>query len=132
MKFYVVNLNTFIDCFRWIGSWSSHEKLVINTEFTFRHASQLSFHHNLSNNIWSEQSPFVWNEYIDIFNNVNEKLVFPVFDSFSSPRNCTSSLNCNLLHLFNAWWLFHFSLGNVKLEEIWVANLRQTKIHNLI
>lgn len=112
-----------------------HEKFIIDTKFALWHARQLCFHDDLPDDIRFKHCASIGNQNVDIFNNIDEKFVVPIFDSFCSPGNRPSRLNGDLLQLLNICLLSFFcdfALSNIHFQKIRIKNLRVTVVHTLI
>ena len=100
MEFDVINLNAFLLLFLTISScWIirfSYQQFIINSEFALWHTWKLGFDNNLSNNIRFQNCASIWNQNINVFNNVNEQLIVSVLDSFGSPWLFSCGLDGNL------------------------------------
>ncbi len=102
MEFNIIKLNSLAF---WCSSLSLIISLIIKTEFKIWHTWKLAVCVNNSNNLWLNNVIGWTNEHVELLNNIQEELVFTVFDSFRSPRNNICYLSGNTLR---SWGLFRW------------------------
>jgi hypothetical protein len=80
----------------------------------------LGFADDLANYVCFENRASIWNQDVDVLDDVNKDLVVPVLYSFSAPRNASSSLNGYLLKFFDVHTLgcVSFSLRNIHFKQV--------------
>ena len=137
MKFDIVDLDAFCLFFSVAGTLILtllHQQLIVNPKLALRHAWKLCFYYYLADYVGFKNSPPIRYQNINIFYDVDKKLVAAVFYAFGPPTNTSSRLNRNLLQFFNICFLLgvYFSLCDIQLKQIWIKNLRISVVHYFV